>query len=319
MIFIVLTLAVIFVAYATGANANFKGVASLLGSGTTSYRTAIILGSVATLAGSLAAAFLASGMLKAFSGKGLVPDSLSNDPLFLLAVALGAACTVILAVWLGFPVSTTHGLTGALIGAGLANDLQGVDFTKLWGTFVRPLLLSPLLAIAVGVVVHLTLRTLRLASDHRTPALDALHFLSAGAASFARGLNDTPKMAALLLGVAWLGGSGIMAGIGVAMAVGGLLSGRRVAETLAYKITGMNPGEGFSASLATAMLVTTASLHSLPVSTTHVSVGSLLGIGIVTGQAKWKTVIPVLLSWILTFPLAAVLGALFLKLGRLIT
>jgi PiT family inorganic phosphate transporter len=92
-----------------------------------------------------------------------------------------------------------------------------------------------------------------------------------------------------------------------------------VAETLAYKITGMNPGEGFSASLATAMLVTTASLHSLPVSTTHVSVGSLLGIGIVTGQAKWKTVIPVLLSWILTFPLAAVLGALFLNLGRLIT
>ena len=103
------------------------------------------------------------------------------------------------------------------------------------------------------------------------------------------------------------------------MAAGGLLSGRRVAETLAHKITGMNPGEGFSANLATALLVTTASFHGLPVSTTHVSVGSLLGIGITTRQAKWKTVIPVLLSWIITLPCAAALGALFYKFGKLIT
>jgi PiT family inorganic phosphate transporter len=79
---------------------------------------------------------------------------------------------------------------------------------------------------------------------------------------------------------------------------------------MSHKITGMNPGQGFAANLATALLVTTASFHGLAVSTTHVSVGSLLGIGIATRQAKWKPVLGVLLSWILTLPCAAVLAAI---------
>jgi len=72
----------------------------------------------------------------------------------------------------------------------------------------------------------------------------------------------------------------------------------------------MNPGQGFAANLATASLVNTASYHGLPVRTTHVSVGSLLGLGIVTRQVKWKPVIGVLLSWVVTLPCAAALSAL---------
>jgi PiT family inorganic phosphate transporter len=100
----------------------------------------------------------------------------------------------------------------------------------------------------------------------------------------------------------------------VVMALGGILGARQVAETLAHKITGMNPGQGFAANLATSVLTTTASFHGLPVSTTHVSVGALLGIGITTGQAKWKTVIPVLLAWVVTLPSAALLSGLIFKL-----
>jgi PiT family inorganic phosphate transporter len=79
---------------------------------------------------------------------------------------------------------------------------------------------------------------------------------------------------------------------------------------MANKITDMNPGQGFAANLATALLVNTASYHGLPVSTTHVSVGSLIGLGIVTRQAKWKPVLGVLLSWVVTLPCAAALSAL---------
>ncbi|MDB6118052.1 MAG: cysP [Verrucomicrobiaceae bacterium] len=318
MLLILLALATLFVAYATGANANFKGVASLLGSGTTSYRTAINWGSATTLAGSVAAMFLVNGMIQNFSGKGLVPDALTANPLFLLAVALGAGLTVTLAVLLGFPVSTTHGLAGALVGVGLANDPHTVNFAKLWEAFLRPLLLSPLLAILAGIVCYFILRCLRLAPDHRTKTLDALHFLSAGAASFARGLNDTPKMAALLAATSLLNGRPGMLAIGVVMFFGGVLSARKVAHTLAHKVTDMNPGQGFSANLATALLVTTASFNALPVSTTHVAVGSLLGIGVATRQAKWRTVIPILLSWVITLPCAALLGALVFKLSQLI-
>ena len=310
MLVILLTLAALLVAYATGANATFKGVASLLGSGTASYRVTLAWAVATGFAGSLMAMLLAGEMVKKFSGKGLVPDALIAQPSFVLAVALGAAGTVILASWLGFPVSTTHALTGALVGTGFMANVAGVDVSKLWEGFARPLLLSPVLAIAVSAMLYLVLRSLKLAPDHRTRTLDALHFLSAGTTGFARCLNDTPKMAALLLLAGPLSGSTGMILIGIAMAIGGWISARRVAETLAHKITGMNPGEGFCANLATSLLVTTASVYALPVSTTHVSVGALLGIGITTRKARWSTAIPVLLSWVITLPCAAALGAL---------
>ena len=117
-------------------------------------------------------------------------------------------------------------------------------------------------------------------------------------------------MAALMVGGAGLGVKAAMVLVLVAMAVGGVVSARRVADTLAHKITGMNPGQGFAANLATSILTTTASLHGLPVSTTHVSVGALLGIGVTTRQTKWKTAIPVGLAWLLTLPCAALLSAL---------
>jgi PiT family inorganic phosphate transporter len=312
----ILLLAVCFLAYSNGANDNFKGVASLYGSGTTGYRVAIIWATVTTAAGCLAAVFLTEELLKKFSGKGLVPDALTTDPAFLLAVALGAGGTVILATRLGFPISTTHGLAGALVGAGLSADSHEVNFAKLWDGFAKPLLFSPILAVAVGALIYLMLRTARLAPDHRTKTLDALHFLSSGAVSFARGMNDTPKIAALLLIISVLKGWQGMVLVALAMAIGGWLGARRVAETMAHKITNLNPGQGFAANISTALLVITGTRYGLPLSTTHVSVGSLLGIGIATRQAKWHTVVPVLLSWVITLPCAAVIGAAVNVIGR---
>jgi PiT family inorganic phosphate transporter len=359
-----LLMTVAFLAYANGANDNFKGVASLFGSRTCGYSAAISWATITTFAGSAAAIFLAQDLLKKFSGKGLVPDALAGSPEFVLAVAFGAGATVILATLLGFPISTTHGLTGALVGAGLVAASTRVNPVVLGTAFFLPLVLSPLMAVATGGAVYLLFRFMRLrlgvtkqmcicagveqqtvplpqpdsmlaaqplpvlsvTVDARTicdqryagtvlgvnvgRAVDALHFLSAGAVSFARGLNDTPKIAALLLvtsalDIRW----GLMA-VATAIAVGGLLSAKKVAETMSHKITGMNPGQGFAANLSTALLVTTASLHGLPVSTTHVSVGTLLGMGILTGQANWKPVFGVLASWVITLPCAALLAAL---------
>src|SRR5262249_48878706 len=110
MLLTVLFLAVCFVAFTNGANANFKGVASLYGSGTTTRRPAALWGTATTFAGSIAALFLASGLLSAFSGRGLVPDALVASPNFVCAVAIGGALTSFLATRFGFPVSTTHAL-----------------------------------------------------------------------------------------------------------------------------------------------------------------------------------------------------------------
>ncbi len=304
------------VAYANGANANFKGVASLFGSGTTNYSTAVRWAAVTTAAGCLVALLLPGTLLQAFAGKGLVPQTLIDQPAFLLSVGAGAALANLLANRFGFPVSTTHMLLGALLGTGLAAQPEAVQWAKLWENFARPLLLAPVLALALGSLLYLALRRLRLAADHRTRALDGLHFLSAGAVGYSRGLNDTPKMAALLVGTGGLGEKPSLMLIMAAMALGGLFSARRVADTLAHKITNINPGQGFAANLAASLLTTTASLHGLPVSTTHVSVGALLGIGITTHQAKWRTIIPVLLAWVITLPTSALLAALFWRLSQ---
>ncbi len=97
--------------------------------------------------------------------------------------------------------------------------------------------------------------------------------------------------------------------VAIAMAAGGMLQSRRVAETMSHRLSGMNPGQGCAANLATAALVGTANWSGLPVSTTHVSVGAIVGQGAVTKQVHWRAVTGVLLSWLVTLPCAAALGA----------
>jgi PiT family inorganic phosphate transporter len=295
------------VALTNGANANFKGVASLYGSGTTTRRVALWWGTIATLAGSVASAFLAQGLLQSFSGKGLVADEVLRTPAFASSVAIGAAATSFLANRFGFPVSTTHALVGALVGAGLVSD-ESVRLEALGKNFFFPLFFSPFVAVVLGAVAYRVLGASGLAPVSRSRSLDAAHFASAGAASFARGLNDTPKIAALLMIVPNLSVPMALMAIGLLIAIGALVDSKHVAETLANKVTAMTPGQGFAANLVTAALVTTASFHGLPVSTTHVSVGSLLGMGASTGQAKWRKVIEILVAWVTTLPIAAAMA-----------
>jgi PiT family inorganic phosphate transporter len=140
--------------------------------------------------------------------------------------------------------------------------------------------------------------------------LDYAHYLSAGVVSFARGLNDTPKIVGLLLVIQLFSIEWGMIFIAVTIAAGGLLNARKVGETVSKKITPMNHGQGFTANLVTSLLVTTASIHGLPVSTTHVSVGSLFGIGAVTKKINKKVLLEILLSWVLTLPVAAFISAI---------
>jgi PiT family inorganic phosphate transporter len=366
----------LFLAYANGTNDNFKGVATLYGSKTTTYKAALTWATIAQILGSLTALILAQGLLAAFSGKGLVPDSVVALKSFALAVGLGAAITVMLATRLGFPISTTHALTGALVGAGMLASSEGVDFGKLGTNFFAPLIMSPLLAIAFSALIYLILSFFRkrlnvtkqtcicigkevvsvvpagvtpgaamaqytqslapsmtianeavcverysghvIGINART-AMDTLHYASGGVVCFARALNDTPKIAAtLLIGGAFMPPIAIAA-VAVAMALGGLLNSRKIAETMSHKVTAMNAGQGFAANLVTSMLVLFASKFGMPVSTTHVSVGSLFGIGAITKQANPRAVVGIVLSWIITLPLAAALSAiLFLALRNFV-
>jgi PiT family inorganic phosphate transporter len=140
--------------------------------------------------------------------------------------------------------------------------------------------------------------------------VDLGHFFSAGAVSFARGLNDTPKIVALALVGSTLDLTWSIGFIALVMALGGLISARKVAETVSQRITGMDPDQGFLANLVTSFLVIFASRWGLPVSTTHVSCGALFGIGIANGQARWGVIRTILLAWIVTLPFAGISAGL---------
>ncbi len=104
MILIFLFIAACFLAYSNGANDNFKGVATLFGSGITNYKKAISWATITTFSGSVAAIFLAEELVKNFSGKGLVPNELILNPSFAISIAIGAALTVFLATKIGMPI-----------------------------------------------------------------------------------------------------------------------------------------------------------------------------------------------------------------------
>jgi inorganic phosphate transporter, PiT family len=368
MLLTLLVLMTLFVAYSNGANDNFKGVATLYGSNTTTFKTALWIGTAATLAGCVCSVFLAEALVKAFSGKGLVPDAVSASPNFLLAVAAGAASTVMLATVLGFPISTTHALTGALAGAGYMAAGSALNLSVLGSAFFLPLLLSPLISIlltmplyklahavverfgigketclcigpsqfvpvkelafdagtstysrsvaatGLGVTVGTTRECVQ-KYDGRVLGLTAqglvngIHYLSGAAVSFARGLNDAPKIVGLLLVVKALDIRVSMIAIAAVMALGGLINARKVAETMSHKISRMNDGQALTANLVTAFMVIFASRLGVPVSTTHVSVGAISGIGIVNGTADKGVIGGILLSWVLTLPIAAGIAA----------
>lgn len=286
---------------------------------------------------------------------------------FSIAVVLASGLTVMLATKLGFPISTTHSLTGALVGAGWFASAAGVNLSKLGSSFFAPLVVSPLLAILGAAVLYPLLRLARsrfgveketclcvgaevvatvpvgvsreqavamyqtqalpvisigteatcqerytgtVLGINARSALDFFHFSSAGIVSFARGLNDTPKIAALLLIGNTISPNFTIVSVAIAMAVGGLLNAKLVAETMSHRVTEMNAGQGFTANLITGAIVIFASKLGLPVSTTHVSCGALFGIGAATRQAHWKTIASIFLAWVTTLPVAALLGAL---------
>ncbi len=362
-------------AFANGANDNFKGVATLYGSGILSYRQALAWTTAATLAGSLVSLVFASQLAKAFSGKGLVPAELVGTPAVLLAVGGAAAATILLATRLGFPTSTTHALLGSLLGVALVAQGSELPWATAAAGYALPLALSPALAIGLAAGAYVPLRALRrrLGVTHEScvcvglreqpalvpagpegaalrspapplelelelevgtvtscrgryegrvagiaarPIATAMHLLSGGAVSFSRAVNDTPKIAALLLVLRPDLTAVALGTCALAMAAGGLLASRRVADTMSLRITEMNEGQGLTGNLVTAALVLGASKLGVPVSTTHVSCGAIFGIGAVNGSARKSTVLAIGAAWLITLPLAAVLAGLAFALLR---
>ncbi|HBG45698.1 MAG TPA: inorganic phosphate transporter [Deltaproteobacteria bacterium] len=152
---------------------------------------------------------------------------------------------------------------------------------------------------------------------------DMIHWISSALITFARALNDTPKIVAVLFASAAFG-EGYLRFVflltALLMGLGSFLGGARVTETLANKITVMDRHDGVIANLCTAFLVVFASKFGMPVSTTHVSSGSIIGMGLRRSYSmvNKKLICEMLLAWIITLPAAGALSGLaYIALNKL--
>lgn len=339
-------------AFANGANDVSKGVATLAGSGRTSYRSAITWGTWWTLAGGLASLVVSVELVNVFTSAIVAPDVLALAA-FPLAVAIGASVWVIFASITGLPVSTTHALTGAIVGvAWMAGGVGSVRWWMLLSIIALPLALSPLVSAVIGYGMHVVAARISptcicvendispsaldgdgaatavlapqivtcsvdCAAAHggwRVMPADALHWGASAALSFARGLNDNAKLAAMAaLGFTAVGGPLWLAFLvcAAAMTLGSYVAGLRVTRTLGERVVHMDRDTGLAAALVPAGLVLAASFYALPVSTTHVSTGAIVGAGVRQGgdAVEWSRVGSLLMAWIVTLPIAAAAAA----------
>ncbi|MBI3676990.1 MAG: inorganic phosphate transporter [Proteobacteria bacterium] len=347
MLSAILFIAALALAWANGANDVSKGIAALAGSGVASARTAWLLGTATTLAGGIVAIFWGNALSTLFGG-GFLQGASSLPMAAALAALLGSAGFVLLATWRRWPVSTTHALIGGIVGAAAIQfGVRQIAFQAMASKFLVPLLLSPLLAIGVCWVLLRLNRVLEAhmpqwtpgccdfaeykrdpfacapGGQHVSPLVKRtwllLHWLSGGAVSFARGLNDVPKMAALMIPavLAWPAvGPAHSAALAVgltalSMTGGAILGGRRLLPVLAEQVSTMTPATGLMANLGTALLVLGATPLGLPVSTTHVATGSLIGVRVADRAPPHvaDALRTILMAWLVTLPAAAVVSA----------
>ncbi len=344
----ILSASTLTLAWANGANDVSKGVAALAGSGVGTPRAAWILGVLATLAGGLAA-ILWGGALGALFGGGFLKRASELPVGAALAALIGAAGFVLLATWRRWPVSTTHALIGGIVGAAIVHfGIHDVAYRAVAEKFLLPLLASPLLAIGFCWALLLLNRVLESHMPRWTPGCCdpadykkdpfvcaptakqpplvvrrvwlMLHWISGGAVSFARGLNDVPKMAALMI-PAFIASPALAAGVGgpalaialtsTAMTGGAVMAGRRLLPVLATEVSAMTPSTGLFANLGTAFLVLSATPLGLPVSTTHVAAGSLIGVRVADHAPPrvHDALRTILIAWFVTLPSAAIFSA----------
>lgn len=304
--------------YLNGANTVAESVATLVAGEVTDYRRALAWGAGWTIAGCLASAIVAAALVATLT-RGLLAPSAQVTETFAVAVLTGTILWMALATRLGLPVAATHSLVGGLVLVAVAvAGVSKVRWLVVLAKVALPIAISPLAAALLALVLVLLAGGVLGRCGGGT--IRAAHWMSSAAASFARGLNEGPKvvaMGALLLVVThhaprsptpfWIFGV-----VALSIGLGSYLSGRKVTRTLAEKLAAMNETDAFTANVVTAVLVGVASNLGLPLSNAEVGSGAVTGVGLRQGtrNINWSVVRDVSLGWVVSAPAGGLLALL---------
>ncbi len=295
-----------------------NAIATVVSTRVLSPSKAVIMAAVLNVVGAMATGTAVAATI----GKGIVSPEIITLPV--IAAAMLAIIIWSSVCWVyGIPTSESHELVAGLTGAGLAVAGPSV---LLWGGWLKVIIglgISTFLGffLGVGMMTGLYWLLRRIRPSFIRRIFSRLQILSAAFMAFSHGSNDGQKFMGVFALTLMLGGVmtefsipiWIMLLCGAVMAVGTAIGGWRIINTMGFKLTRLEPVNGFAAETAGGVSIMLASAFGIPLSTTHCINTSIMGVGATRrfSAVRWGVAGNIVLAWIITFPVCGILGYVF--------
>jgi PiT family inorganic phosphate transporter len=238
----------------------------------------------------------------------------------IIACLVGAILWNLITWFLGIPSSSSHALIGGMVGAVVAG--AGVDAIKVSGLekVLIALIASPLVGFAVGFLIT---RIIYFLSRNATPGINKFfknsQLVTALGMAFSHGTNDAQKTMGVIALSLVIGGSlsefsvpsWVVAASAGSIALGTALGGWRLIRTLGGRFYKIRPLHSFSTQLTSGVVILTASILGLPVSTSQVVSSAIIGVGSSesVGKVRWSVAEEIVTAWFITIPASALVSA----------
>ena len=316
LLLIVVTAALTF-DFTNGFHDTANAMATSIATGALKPKAAVALSAVLNLIG----AFL-SIKVAATIASGIVDSGVITLPI-VFAGLLGAIMWNMITWCIGLPSSSSHALIGGVIGAALvAAGTSSVHGQSIIAKVIIPAVLAPVLA---GLVAMLATRlSYWIAKPDERPRSHRYfrygQLASASLVSLAHGTNDAQKTMGVIT-LALIADNRLRPGAdppmwvivscGVALAAGTYFGGWRVIRTMGHRLTHIEAPQGFTAQTSSVAVLLTATQGGLPLSTTHITSGAVLGTGLGRrgSSVRWRVAGSMLIAWLLTLPAAGLIAA----------
>ena len=316
LMFTVIILALLF-DFINGFHDSANAIATAVSTRALRPNTAVMMAAMLDFAG----AMVSTGVAKTIGGD-IVSNTQIVDEKIIISALAGAIIWNILTWWFAMPSSSSHALVGGMIGAVLVSvGSIGLNFDGI-GKIVIALVASPVVAWFIGIIImNILFRLFGSMSPHTVNnKFRKMQILSAAAMAFSHGSNDAQKSMGIITLALFSAGfipefevpTYVKILCATAMAAGVALGGQRIIKTIGGKIFKLEPISGFAADLNSSITVFSATLLHLPVSTTHVVSGSIMGVGTAKriNAVHWGVAQQMVTAWVMTIPCTAVMGAL---------
>ena len=320
---LVIVLALVF-DFINGFHDTANAIATSVSTRAMSPRIAIIMAAILNFCG----AMYSTGVAHTIGGD-IVKSAEHVNELILIAALASSVIWNLLTWWLALPSSSSHALVGGIIGAVLiSTGTVGLNYWVI-GKIILALVLSPLCAAIVGCIIMTLL--FMIFGKCRPSAINnrfkKMQILSAAMMAFSHGSNDAQKSMGIitlaLLSAGYISVFEVPTFVkimaAVSMGCGTAIGGWKIIKTVGGKIFKLEPISGFAADLNSSLIIFSATLMSLPVSTTHVVSGSIMGVGTAKRikAVRWGVAQQMAVAWVLTIPATAALAAIIYKFIKL--